>query len=155
MTDITAPRYPGKSAELISLGDGLNYSAPLAQVAETVVSNPLFFLRSNNPPPQLAPADWRVRIEGRVRNPLTLDLAALRALPHTTEEIWLECAGNSRNRFNPPGEGNQWDDQAVSDARFSGVPLSTVLDQAGVEDDAIEVVASGFDVDGEGTPFQR
>jgi len=35
------------------------------------------------------------------------------------------------------------------------VSLATVLYQAGVESDAIEVVASGYDADAKGTPFQR
>ena len=35
------------------------------------------------------------------------------------------------------------------------MPLAAILEQAGVEDDAIEVVATGYDVDGDGTPFQR
>ena len=117
----------------------------------TVVPNPLFFLRSNNPPPALEPRDWRVRVDGRVRRPLTIDLATLRALPGQTQEVWLECAGNSRRRFVPPGEGNQWDEQAVSNAVFTGVPLRTLLDQAGVEHDAIEVVTTGYDADS----FQR
>jgi DMSO/TMAO reductase YedYZ molybdopterin-dependent catalytic subunit len=124
-------------------------------VSGTLVSNPLFFLRSNNPPPNLAGADWQVRLDGRVKRQLTFDEAALRALPSVTHEVWLECAGNSRRRWDPPGEGNQWDDQAVSDARFTGVPLVTLLEQAGVEDDAVEVVATGYDRDAEGTPFQR
>ena len=68
MTDSSriAPPYPGKSAELISLGDGLNFGAPLARVSGVAVPNPLFFLRSNNPPPTLAPDEWRVRVHGRV-----------------------------------------------------------------------------------------
>ena len=151
MTDLKAPPYPDKSHDLISLGDGLNFSAPLAQVSGTVVPNPLFFLRSNNPPPRLASHEWRLRIDGRVKRPLTLDLAGLRALPSQTQEVWLECAGNSRRRFDPPGEGNQWDDQAVSNAVFTGVPLRAVLEQVGVEDDAIEVVATGYDAES----FQR
>src|SRR5690348_15919818 len=102
----TAP-YEGKSPDLISLGDGLNFSSPLAQVDRgTVVSNPLFFLRSNNPPPDVAAADWKVRVDGRVKRPLTLDLSALQARPSVTHEVWLECAGNSRKRFDPAGEGN-------------------------------------------------
>jgi len=108
-------------------------------------------LRSNNPPPSLEPRDWRVRIDGRVKRPRTVDLSALHALQSEQREVWLECAGNSRRRFDPPGEGNQWDEQAVSNAVFTGVPLRTVLDQAGVEDDALEVVATGYDADS----FQR
>jgi DMSO/TMAO reductase YedYZ molybdopterin-dependent catalytic subunit len=147
----TSPPYPGKSAALIPLGDGLNFSTPLAQVTGTVVPNPLFFLRSNFPPPSIEPPSWRVRIEGRVQRPLTLSLDELQSLPSHTQEVWLECAGNSRRRFDPKGEGNQWDDQAVSNAVFKGVSLSTVLDHVGVEDDVIEIVATGV----ESENFQR
>ena len=113
--------------------------------------NPLFFLRSNYPPPTIEAKSWRVRIEGRVKRPLNLSLDELQSLPSNTAEVWLECAGNSRRRFDPPGEGNQWDEQAVSDAVFKGVPLRTLLDQVGLEDDALEVVATG----GDSSAFQR
>ena len=86
-----------------------------------------------------------------MQRPLNLRFEELRSLPSRSEEVWLECAGNSRRRFDPPGEGNQWDDQAVSNAVFKGVSLSTVLDHVGVLDDAIEVVASGADA----ANFQR
>lgn len=156
MTETSTPPYPGKSPELISLGDGLNYSAPLARVSGgTVVPNDLFFLRSNNKVPTLSTGEWTVRIDGRVKRPLTLRLEDLKQMPAVTREVWLECAGNSRSRWNPPGEGNQWDDQAISNARFTGVPLATVLDQAGLETDAVDLVGTGFDVDNNGTPFQR
>jgi sulfite oxidase len=130
---------------LIGLGDGLNFSTPLARISGTIVPNPLFFLRSNNPPPTLLAHDWRLRVDGRVQRPLSLSLEDLRSLPVRTQEVWLECAGNSRRRFDPPGEGNQWDDQAVSNAAFTGISLSSVLDHVGVLSDAIEVVATGAD----------
>ena len=136
---------------MISLGDGLNFSTPLAQVRGTAVPNPLFFLRSNYQPPTIDPGAWRVRIDGRVKRPLEVGLGDLQSLPTRTDEVWLECAGNSRKRFNPAGEGNQWDEQAVSDAVFKGVSLGALLEQAGLEDDALEVVATGAD----STAFQR
>ncbi len=145
------PPYPSKSPELLGLGDGLNFSTPLAQISGTIVPNPLFFLRSNNQPPVIAPGEWRMRIDGRVERPLTLGLEDLQALPVRRQEVWLECAGNSRIRFDPPGEGNQWDDQAVSNAEFKGVSLSAVLDKVRLLDDAIEVVATGADA----ANFQR
>jgi len=143
--------YPGKSADLNSLGDGLNFGTPLAQVGGTLVSNALFFLRSNNPPPDLKPHEWRLRIDGRVRTPLTVNIDELFAEKAQSHEVWLECAGNSRRRFDPAGEGNQWDDEAVSNAVFTGIPLRVLLERAGVEDDAVEVVATGADADS----FQR
>jgi DMSO/TMAO reductase YedYZ molybdopterin-dependent catalytic subunit len=120
-------------------------------VSGTIVPNSLFFLRSNYPPPEIEPGAWRVRIDGRVKRPLDLSLAELQSLPSRTDEVWLECAGNSRRRFDPPGEGNQWDEQAVSNAVFKGVSLRTVLDRVGIEDDTLEVVATG----GDSPTFQR
>lgn len=92
-----------------------------------------------------------MRIDGRVRQPVEVRLSDLRALPAVTQEVWLECAGNGRSHFNPPAEGNQWNDYAVSNAEFTGVPLRTFLERAGVESDAIEVVATGA----ESAEFQR
>jgi DMSO/TMAO reductase YedYZ molybdopterin-dependent catalytic subunit len=152
---VSAQPYPGKSPDLIGLGDGLNFSTPLAQLQGTRVPNSLFFLRSNNPPPSVSASDWRLRIGGRVRKPLTISLAELREIASQRQEVWLECAGNSRRRYSPAAEGNQWDEQAVSNATFTGVALRALLDRAEIEDDAVEVVATGADVDARGTPFQR
>ena len=149
MTHTSAPPFPGKSPDLLPLGDGLNFSTPLGQVEGTVVPTPLFFLRSNNPVPSINPATWRLDVQGRVKKPLRVGLADLQALPSETHEVWLECAGNSRRRWNPAAEGNQWDDQAVSNAVFRGVPLRILLEQASVEPDATELVTSGADADNE------
>ncbi len=117
----------------------------------TVVPTPLFFVRNNYPPATLSVAEWSLRVDGRVREPLTVRLSDLQALPVRSHEMWMECAGNGRSHFRPPAEGNQWNDFAVSNAVFTGVPLSSVLEQAGIEADAVEVVATGGD-----TPeFQR
>jgi DMSO/TMAO reductase YedYZ molybdopterin-dependent catalytic subunit len=132
------------------LGDGLNFSTPLDRIDGTVVPSPLFFVRSNNPPPTIAPEQWSMRIDGHVRKPFTLRLDDLKQLPRRTQEVWLECAGNGRARWDPPAEGNQWDEFAVSNAVFAGASLSEVLNVAEVEADAIEVVATGGDAS-----FQR
>jgi DMSO/TMAO reductase YedYZ molybdopterin-dependent catalytic subunit len=145
MVSPAAPAYPGKSNELIPLGDGLNFSTPLDQVSGTVVPSPLFFIRCNNPPPDLKPAEWALRIDGRVRAPLTVTVDDLRGLEQRTREVWLECAGNGRARFDPPAEGNQWGESAVSDATFTGVALRDVLSSADVMNDAVELVTTGAD----------
>ena len=145
MTRAATPRLPNKSPELVPLGDGLNFSAPLDRVGGTVVPTAEFFVRSNNPPPSIEAAQWTLRIDGRVRTPLTIRLADLQARAARTQEVWLECAGNGRTRFDPPAEGNQWNEFAVSNATFTGVSLSSFLDEVGVEPGAIEVVATGAD----------
>ncbi|MDQ3810328.1 MAG: molybdopterin-dependent oxidoreductase, partial [Chloroflexota bacterium] len=150
MSSTVAAAGPGKSPDLIPL-DELNFSTPLDRLERTVVPTELFFVRSNNPPPALVPSEWRLRIDGLVRTPLTLDLAELQGLPARTEEVWLECAGNGRSHFDPPAEGNQWNDFAVGNAVFTGVPLRTLLERAQVLPGALEMVATGADADS----FQR
>src|ERR671936_550879 len=143
MPNVSSVAPLGKSPELQGLGDGLNFATPLDRLTGTVVPAPLFFVRSNYAPPDLAPGDWSMRIDGLVERPLSVGLADIQKLPHTTQEMWLECAGNSRARFDPPAEGNQWSDGAVSNAVFTGTPLRHLLELAGVRPEAVEVVTTG------------
>jgi DMSO/TMAO reductase YedYZ molybdopterin-dependent catalytic subunit len=144
-TSDLAPALAGKSAALIPLGDGLNFSTPLDLVDGTVVPSELFFVRCNNPPAELTARQWVLRVDGLVRQPITLGLNELRLLAKRSQEVWIECAGNSRSRFDPPTEGNQWGETAVGNAVFTGVALRDVLEAAGVETAAIEVVTTGAD----------
>jgi DMSO/TMAO reductase YedYZ molybdopterin-dependent catalytic subunit len=133
------------------MGDGLNFAGQPALVRGTVVPASGFFVRSHFRPPDIDGASWSLVVEGRVRRSLTIDLRALRRLPHRHQETWLECAGNSRSRFDPMPEGEPWDGGAVGNAVFTGTPLLGVLEQAGIRDAAVEVVTTGADSPG----FQR
>jgi DMSO/TMAO reductase YedYZ molybdopterin-dependent catalytic subunit len=57
----------------------------------------------------------------------------------------LECAGNSRVFLVPQVEGAQWELGAVGNAEWTGVPLRALLERAGMEDDACEIVFEGAD----------
>src|SRR4029077_17434819 len=57
----------------------------------------------------------------------------------------LECAGNSRVFLKPPQVGIRWEQGAVSNAEWTGVSLSAVLDEAGVKRGAVEVILEGAD----------
>jgi DMSO/TMAO reductase YedYZ molybdopterin-dependent catalytic subunit len=59
--------------------------------------------------------------------------------------VTLECAGNGRSFLTPRVGGEQWALGAVSTAEWTGVPLAEVLDRAGVESGALEVVFRGAD----------
>src|SRR5438105_10973467 len=107
-------RADGKSDQLVPLPDDrLNFETPLHLVEQTRVPTPLFFCRSNYEPPSLRPEAWRARLDGLIGSPMDVRLADLQQLPQRTLVTWLECAGNSRSRFEAPTEGNQWGDNAV------------------------------------------
>src|SRR5450432_1036589 len=72
----------------------------------------------------------------------------------------LECAGNGRTLFSPAPDGAQWQLGAVSTAEWTGVRLDEVLDRAGIQAGATELVFRGADrgtVDGSAEPvrFER
>ncbi len=90
-------------------------------------------------------APWQLVIGGRVRRPLTLTPAELRALPRVTTRITLECAGNGRALLTPRPVSQPWLVEAVGTAEWTGVPLRLLLAAAGVEDDAVDVVCTGAD----------
>ena len=66
--------------------------------------------------------------------PLSLTLAALRALPAASVTMSMQCGGNRRHELNSvrPTSGNAWGLGAISTATFKGVWLRDVLEAAGV-----------------------
>ena len=53
-----------------------------------------------------------------------------------TYQLTLECGGNGRSEFNPPAKGNQWTIGAVHCAKWTGVRLRDVLEDAGIKNNA-------------------
>jgi DMSO/TMAO reductase YedYZ molybdopterin-dependent catalytic subunit len=80
-----------------------------------------------------------------VERPLSLGLRELETMRSQTLVVTLECAGNGRSSFDPPVQGEKWNLGAVSTAEWTGVPLVEVLDRAGVEARAREVLFRGAD----------
>jgi DMSO/TMAO reductase YedYZ molybdopterin-dependent catalytic subunit len=66
-------------------------------------------------------------------------------MPSHTLTAVLECSGNSRIFLKPPQNGLRWELGGVGNAEWTGVRLADVLERAGVEKDAIEVIAEGAD----------
>ena len=66
-------------------------------------------------------------------------------MPSRTCVATLECAGNSRVFLVPPVPGAQWELGAVGNAEWTGVPLSVLLESAGLADDVCDLVLEGAD----------
>src|SRR3954451_9390076 len=88
----------------------------------------------------LVPPDWRLEVGGRVERPLMLGLEDIRSRPAVTARVTMECAGNGRSRMDPHVVSQPWVLEAVGTGEWKGVPLSALLDEAGVLDDAVELV---------------
>jgi DMSO/TMAO reductase YedYZ molybdopterin-dependent catalytic subunit len=129
-----------------------NLEAPFDQIDSYLTPTELFYIRSHFPIPALDRASYQLRIDGAVRRPFTLSYDELRNMPSETRVATLECAGNSRVFLVPQVQGAQWELGAVSNAEWTGVPLRVLLERAGLEEDACEIVLEGAD---RGTPKEE
>jgi len=126
-----------------------NLEFPFDSLNSFLTPNERFYIRSHHAVPKIEASTWKLRVEGAVTRPLDLTYAELRAMPSVTVPATLECAGNSRVFLVPQPPGAQWEMGAVSTAEWTGVPLSAILERAGLQPNALEVALEGADA-GEG-----
>jgi DMSO/TMAO reductase YedYZ molybdopterin-dependent catalytic subunit len=112
--------------------------------------NERFFVRNHTGPAVVDAASWRLLVTGDgVGREATYSLAQLQSFGSTTRELALECTGNGRRYFahqqGEPRPGTQWGLGAIGVARWTGVPLATILRHAGLLDSATQVMAVGLD----------
>jgi DMSO/TMAO reductase YedYZ molybdopterin-dependent catalytic subunit len=125
--------------------DPFNAEAPLSALGAPLTPVAEFYIRNNFAMPQVNVASWRLRLHGRVREPLELELHQLMALPAETRRVTLECAGNGRALLDRTVPGTPWGLGAAGTAEFTGVSLHHVLGRAGLDDDVVECLFTGAD----------
>jgi hypothetical protein len=76
---------------------------------------------------------------------LQIGLDDLKTLPAFEVAAVCQCAGNRRGLFQPHVAGVQWGHGAMGCARWKGARLKDVLDLAGLNKEAVEVVFDGAD----------
>lgn len=86
-----------------------------------------------------------LRIDGAVARPRQVTVRDLVARRATTLTVTLECAGNGRRFLEPPAPGEPWGLGAVGTAEWTGVPLPELLDEAGLDSGAVEILFVGAD----------
>lgn len=148
--------FPGKTPELVVLGDRpLVAETPAHLLDDEVTPTSVHFIRNNGQIPESPadPAAWELTIDGEVSTPLTLKLGELKErFENVTHSLVLECGGNGRTQFVPPARGNPWTTGGVGCARWSGVRLKDVLEAAGPKRSAIYTAHHGADPHLSGDP---
>lgn len=124
----------------------LNGETPLARQEGLLTPVERHYIRNHFAIPQ---HPGSLVIDGLVRRASTLGLADLRARPAETWLVTLECGGNGRRFLEPAVPGEQWSIGAVGTAEWTGTRLGPLLDEAGLEPGAIDVLFEGAD---SGTP---
>jgi len=113
----------------------------------TVTPNSLHFSINHSGLPDIDPNQHKLVIHGMVKQPLVFTLETLSRYPLVTRMAFLECSGNSATMFS--NEPVQASAQAlhglVSNAEWTGVPLSILLDEAGIDPAAKWLIAEGAD----------
>ena len=144
--------YPQKRPLLRLTTRPPQLETPFSVFDEGVLTpNDAFFVRyhlSLSPPPAslLEPPQFRLSIRGAVRQALTFSVAELRDRFEPVELVAVnQCSGNSRGFFTPRVPGGQSGHGAMGNARWKGVRLKDVLEQAGVAAGARQVTFRGLD----------
>ena len=107
----------------------------------------LHYERSHSGIPDINPDAHRLVIHGLVKRPLVFTLDDLGRYPMESRIAFLECAGNSGALFaKEPAQANiQAIHGLVSCQEWTGIRLSTLLAEAGVEPQAKWILAEGAD----------
>jgi DMSO/TMAO reductase YedYZ molybdopterin-dependent catalytic subunit len=122
-----------------------NSETPLESVHGWVTPNRLFFVRNHFPMPTVDRAAWKLRVGGLVDRPVEFRLDELSAMPQRSVFATVECAGNGRSFLHERQPGVQWGAGAIGHAEWTGVPVSAVLERAGLRPGAVDVLFEGAD----------
>ena len=145
-----------KDKEMVLLNDKpWNMEARAHLLNDDITPNKYMFIRNNGRIPEnIDASQWTLTVDGEsVKNKKTFSLADLKdKFQHHTYQLTLECGGNGRSEFNPPAKGNQWTVGAVSCAEWTGVRLRDVLEDAGINSDAVYIGYHAADTHLSGDP---
>ena len=110
-----------------------NLEFPFPTLSSFLTPNEQFYVRTHFEVPELDADTWRLKVEGAVERSFEISFDELRKMPSQKVTALLECAGNSRVFLKPPQVSIRWEQGAVSNAEWTGVPLSVVLERAGLK----------------------
>ncbi|WP_420136923.1 sulfite dehydrogenase [Sphingomonas sp.] len=120
---------------------------PLHLLEGTITPNGLHFERHHNGVPDIDPAQHELLVHGLVRQPLLFRYDDLLRYPRHSRILFVECSGNSSAIGAPQpvqvsaGQLNG----LLSCAEWTGVRLSSLLEEAGMAPQATWVQAEGAD----------
>ena len=120
--------------------------APLQDLYGIITPNGLCFERHHAGVPMIDPAQHRLMIHGLVQRPLVFTMDELMRFPSVSRIYFLECSGNTQTY---KGVRPEWTVQQshglLMCCEWTGVLLSTLLEEVGVRPEAKWVLAEGAD----------
>ncbi len=152
VTDYGLPsRFEKKVARILSNPNGeprtQHGRTPHHLLNGTFTPNGLHFVISHSGNPDIDPDKHRLVIHGLVKQPLVFTLDALERYPLVSRMTFVECGGNSAPLFSkdPIQATVQALHGLASCAEYTGVRLSTLLEETGIDAKAKWLIAEGGD----------
>ena len=119
---------------------------PLQHQHGIVTPNGLFFERHHAGVPDINPDEHRLVIHGMVRQPLVFTMSDLMRYPSVSKFHFLQCSGNGLTDWTRAASTTvQQSHGLLSCAQWTGVPLSWLLEEAGVDPSATWMLFEGAD----------
>jgi sulfane dehydrogenase subunit SoxC len=120
--------------------------SPLQELYGIITPNGLCFERHHGGVPKIDPAQHRLVLHGMVDRPIIFTMDELMRFPSVSRIHFLECSGNTQNwKGAKPDWTVQHTHGLVMGCEWTGVPLATLLDEAGVKPGARWILAEGAD----------
>src|SRR5215471_12787806 len=131
--------------------DHITYYTPLQDYAGIITPASLHFVQYHASHfPDIDAKDHRLTIHGLVDRPLSFNIDDLKNLPSVTRIHFVECHGNSSPMIHGQGNENmgppvQYIHGMTSCSEWTGVPLSVLLNEVGVQTEGTWLVYEGAD----------
>jgi len=107
---------------------------PLQSLFGIITPSGVHFERHHSGAPEIDPEQHRLMIHGLVRRPLILTMNDLMRYPSVSRIHFIECGANSGMEWgNVATPSVQYTHGMLACSEFTGVPLSTMLDEAGID----------------------
>lgn len=119
---------------------------PLASGHGIMTPSGLHFERHHAGIPTIDPREHTLILHGMVDEPMRFTIDDLMRLPSVSRTHFIECSGNTLTEWEQPTlKTVQGTHGLTSTSEWTGVPLSTVLEMAGLQDGASWILAEGSD----------
>jgi sulfane dehydrogenase subunit SoxC len=134
--------------------DHLTHYTPLQDYMGIITPAPVHFVQQHSSEfPELNADEHRLTIHGLVDRPLSFSMDDLRQMPSVSRVHFVECHGNSSPQIhNPENAKNanlglpvQYIHGMASCSEWSGVPMSVLLNEAGIKPEGTWLVLEGGD----------
>ena len=146
-TDVVRRNVGWLTADVIS---SINFT-PIHALDGTITPQGCAFERHHSGAIELSKPDYRLMINGLVDTPLVFTYEDLERFPRVTRTFFLECAANTGMEWaGSQLNGSQFTHGMIHNMEYTGVPLRTLLEEAGIKPEGKWIYVEGADASSNG-----